>query len=174
MNFIPEFYQVLSSIPHNNEMEKLDMKKFMDSILDEVEEDSKIKKSTSKTNCWITFSDWNKKQTPIMTFQGERIVYVLPKITTLYPHYNGPLLQIDTGSIDYIKPSSLVKSGGIDVKAKELKLRDSLDTRGSKQIIQKINTIEWEGTMFSLSFKFNSYLPVRFESEYILIPCSVN
>lgn len=171
MNFIPEFYQVLAQHPYETQLPKDDKS---EDIWDEIIQSTKVKvNKKDKKSCWIYFDDWNRKQIPIMVLIGNKVKYMLPKNTSFYPDYKGPLVEIQSSSFDYIKPSTLVRSSGENKKAKDLKPKSSLDRRHGEQIIQKIDTIKWEGNMFSLSFPVDVLLPVRFDSEYILIPCGV-
>lgn len=175
MNFVPSFYQLLSSVAHDNQSE-VDVVATVDSVLDQIDEERLAKrKSIPQSNkCWVGFDHWNKKQTSILVIAQGKLAYKIPKVTTLYPNYKGPLLEIECTSTDYLKPSSYVYSKGSNVKAKELLVKGALDQYKGQQIIENINIVSWEGSLFSLSFDQDVLLPIKYGSDYILIPCLVN
>jgi len=170
MNFIPDFVQILSSVS-NPQYEKMDMKNRFEEILDEVETRSKKKKKTDLNNYWVNYTDWISKQVPILVLSKGRPEYKYPKTISSYPKYKGPLLEIQANTFVYLKPSTQVKSNNQDIKGKDLTPNSKLDFFVGEQIIQKIEQISWEGNLFSLSFDSPVYLPIRYDGEYILIPC---
>jgi hypothetical protein len=162
MNFIPEFLQVLSATPHESEEAK-----WSDFVgVDETKEEP-----IRKYYCWVTLQEWLNCQTPLLVIYKEKCQYKVPKTTSLYK-YNGPLLSVTTHtSENIIKPSSTVVCNSLQVKAKTLEPGMHLTRVYLSQLIEKIETVSWEGQLVSLFFGENCLLPIKYTDDYILIPC---
>lgn len=124
---------------------------------------------------WVDLSEWmnlqgKAKATPVCLLYQEKLIYQPPtQYSKIY--YSGPLLRLETQNSDVIiKGATTILTQRGHVKGKELEAGDHLRRYHMSQIIEKIERVTWEGPMYHLFFGEDVLLPVKYDSDYTLIP----
>jgi hypothetical protein len=121
---------------------------------------------------WLSVEDYHQLKRPLrmLVIKNGKPFYRLPKAFDQYA-YSGQLLEIESDHSEVIlKPSTQVMCKGVKTKGKELNKNCQLDRFHLHQLICKITPVLWEGQMHSFFFGEDCLLPVKYDSDYILIP----
>lgn len=119
---------------------------------------------------WINIEDYynrlKRAGVQILVLYKGRCIYTDP-ISFAQTYYKGLMKEITTDTSRVILEPSVKL---IEKTTNELVKGDRLERVHLFQVIEKIDSVMWEGNRFCLTFPKPVLIPVKFESDYILIP----
>lgn len=119
---------------------------------------------------WQTIGEVKNRQ-HLLIFDDElKLDWLMPVVIDHY-WFKGIVKKIETDSeILFLKPSTEVMVKEIATPAKEISKGNLLNRKNQWQIVHSIKNEPWEGNMYRLFFGEDLILPIRFGSDYCLIP----
>lgn len=118
---------------------------------------------------WVQIDQYNSKNRVLLLNSNYKTGYLKPKVVSKRD-FKGGLLEVTTESMKlYLKPSSKILVNDQLIKAKEIRKGDKLNKRYVWNRVERIDSGEWEGRLFSLFFGEDLLLPIKFEFDYCLL-----
>ncbi len=118
---------------------------------------------------WLELSHYNPKGSVLVLDKDFKLGYLKPKEFSNYK-YKGVLIEIYTDScLIYCKPNVSILTNEQPCKSRDIKKGNLLTRYNMWTRVESVHRGEWEGTLKSLFFGEEVYLPVRYNTDYCLL-----